>query len=171
MLRGAMHELAIGLPDSLSIDIGPVIDADAKAALESHIAEMKGNGHKVTQLPLPAECAKGTFVPPTLIEIDSLDALRREVFGPVLHVLRYKRTALDKLLQSIANTGYGLTLGVHTRIDETIDFIVQRAHVGNIEVASFVRTGSASFFKWNCWGNQAADFIAGGVAKYASSGV
>lgn len=134
MLLGAIKELSIGNPDNLSTDIGPVIDAEAKSGLESHIATMRAAAHKIVQLPLSAECSNGTFVPPTLIEIGSLDELKREVFGPVLHVLRYKRTDLDKLLQAIRNTGYGLTLGIHTRIDETIDFVVGRAHVGNIYV-------------------------------------
>ncbi len=73
----------------------------------------------------------GSFVPPTLIEIDSIAELTREVFGPVLHLLRYRRTAQQDLVDAINATGYGLTLGVHSRIDETIDAIVERAHVGN----------------------------------------
>lgn len=134
MLLGAMHELKVGNPDRLSADIGPVIDAEARDNLESHIANMRGTGHEVTQLPLPAACEAGTFVPPTIIEIRSLSELKREVFGPVLHVLRYSRNGLEPLLESIRATGYGLTLGVHTRIDETISFVVERAHVGNVYV-------------------------------------
>jgi len=134
MLLGAMRELKVGDPGRLNVDIGPVIDADAREGLETHIAHMRTTGHKVTQLPLPAECSNGTFVPPTLIQIDSLDALKREVFGPVLHVLRYRRNDLEGILKAIRDTGYGLTLGIHTRIDETIDFVVSRAHVGNIYV-------------------------------------
>jgi RHH-type transcriptional regulator, proline utilization regulon repressor / proline dehydrogenase / delta 1-pyrroline-5-carboxylate dehydrogenase len=134
MLLGAMQELVVGNPDCLSVDVGPVIDAEAQRGLESHIAGMRSSGHKVTQLSLPAGCSAGTFVPPTLIEIGSLDELKQEVFGPVLHVLRFQRTGLEKLMESIKGTGYGLTLGVHTRIDETIGFVVERAHVGNIYV-------------------------------------
>ncbi|MFP3561260.1 aldehyde dehydrogenase family protein, partial [Paraburkholderia sp. SIMBA_049] len=85
-----------------------------------HVATMTDKGHTVTQLPAPEACAHGTFVPPTLIEIGSIDELKREVFGPVLHVVRYRRNQLDKLLEQIRATGYGLTLGIHTRIDETI---------------------------------------------------
>ncbi|WP_153099046.1 trifunctional transcriptional regulator/proline dehydrogenase/L-glutamate gamma-semialdehyde dehydrogenase [Paraburkholderia hayleyella] len=134
MLRGAMNELALGNPDRLSVDVGPVIDVEAKRSIDAHIAAMREKGHKVTQLPLPSRCAHGTFVPPTLIELDSIDELKREVFGPVLHVVRYRRHALDTLLEQIRATGYGLTLGIHTRIDETIAHVVARSHVGNIYV-------------------------------------
>nr|WP_057929587.1 trifunctional transcriptional regulator/proline dehydrogenase/L-glutamate gamma-semialdehyde dehydrogenase [Burkholderia ambifaria] len=134
MLKGAMHELALGNPDRLSTDVGPVIDGEAKQTIDTHIAAMKEKGHGVTQLPAPEACAHGTFVPPTLIEIGSIDELKREVFGPVLHVVRYRRSQLDKLLEQIRATGYGLTLGIHTRIDETIAHVISNAHVGNIYV-------------------------------------
>ncbi|WP_250514273.1 trifunctional transcriptional regulator/proline dehydrogenase/L-glutamate gamma-semialdehyde dehydrogenase [Caballeronia sp. INDeC2] len=134
MLTGAMKQLAVGNPDRLSTDVGPVIDADAKRGIDAHIAGMRDKGRNVTQLPLPDACAQGTFVPPTLIELDSIDELKREVFGPVLHVVRYRRSNLDKLLDQIRATGYGLTLGIHTRIDETIAHVISRAHVGNIYV-------------------------------------
>ncbi len=134
MLTGAMKELALGNPDRLSTDVGPVIDAEAKRGIDAHIATMREKGRKVLQMAAPDGCQHGTFVPPTLIELDSLDELKREVFGPVLHVVRYRRSQLDKLLEQIRATGYGLTLGIHTRIDETIAHVVERAHVGNIYV-------------------------------------
>ncbi|KMY85433.1 Transcriptional repressor of PutA and PutP / Proline dehydrogenase (Proline oxidase) / Delta-1-pyrroline-5-carboxylate dehydrogenase [Candidatus Paraburkholderia calva] len=134
MLTGAMKQLAVGNPDRLSIDVGPVIDADAKRGIDAHIAAMRDKGRKVTQLDVSDACAQGTFVPPTLIELDGIDELKREVFGPVLHVIRYRRANLDKLLDQIRATGYGLTLGIHTRIDETIAHVISRAHVGNIYV-------------------------------------
>ena len=134
MLKGAMHELALGNPDRLSTDVGPVIDAEAKQTIDTHVAAMQEKGHAVTQLSSPEACAHGTFVPPTLIEIGSIDELKREVFGPVLHVVRYRRSQLDKLLEQIRATGYGLTLGIHTRIDETIAHVISNAHVGNIYV-------------------------------------
>ncbi|MCX5541518.1 trifunctional transcriptional regulator/proline dehydrogenase/L-glutamate gamma-semialdehyde dehydrogenase [Paraburkholderia sp. CNPSo 3076] len=134
MLTGAMKELAVGNPDRLSTDVGPVIDIDAKRGIDTHVAGMREKGRKVQQMPTPDTCAQGTFVPPTLIELDSLDELKREVFGPVLHVVRYRRSQLDKLLEQIRATGYGLTLGIHTRIDETIAHVIGRAHVGNIYV-------------------------------------
>ncbi|MFD2365101.1 trifunctional transcriptional regulator/proline dehydrogenase/L-glutamate gamma-semialdehyde dehydrogenase [Pseudoduganella sp. GCM10020061] len=132
MLKGAMQELRVGVPDRLSTDIGPVIDAEAQANLLRHIERMKGSAKSFYQLDLPA--LNGTFVPPTVIEIGSLAELTYEVFGPVLHVVRYKRADLAKVVESINQTGYGLTLGVHSRIDETIDFVASRAHVGNIYV-------------------------------------
>ncbi len=134
MLRGAMRELRIGNPDRLSIDIGPVIDAEAQRGLCAHIDKMKTGAKNFYQLPLPAEHQHGTFVAPTVLEIGALDELQKEVFGPVLHVIRYSREQLPALVEAINASGYGLTLGVHSRIDETIDFITSHAHVGNIYV-------------------------------------
>jgi RHH-type proline utilization regulon transcriptional repressor/proline dehydrogenase/delta 1-pyrroline-5-carboxylate dehydrogenase len=135
MLKGAMQELRVGVPDRLATDIGPVIDAEAQHNLLGHIERMKANAKQHFSLTLPADLqAQGTFVPPTVLEIGSLAELQREVFGPVLHIVRYRRADLPKVIDSINATGYGLTLGVHSRIDETIDNIVTRAHVGNIYV-------------------------------------
>ncbi|OWY26674.1 trifunctional transcriptional regulator/proline dehydrogenase/L-glutamate gamma-semialdehyde dehydrogenase [Herbaspirillum robiniae] len=134
MLKGAMAELRVGRPDRLATDIGPVIDAEAQQNLLNHIERMRGSAKSVHQLTLDAACEHGTFVPPTVIEIADLSQLQREVFGPVLHVLRYRRDQLSQLVDAINATGYGLTLGVHSRIDETIDFVASRAHVGNIYV-------------------------------------
>jgi RHH-type proline utilization regulon transcriptional repressor/proline dehydrogenase/delta 1-pyrroline-5-carboxylate dehydrogenase len=135
MLKGAMSELRVGSPDRLCTDIGPVIDAEAQRNLLAHIDRMKGKAKDHFALELPAAVAsQGTFVAPTVLEIDSLDELKHEVFGPVLHVVRYRRADLGKVVDSINATGYGLTLGVHSRIDETIDFITARAHIGNIYV-------------------------------------
>jgi RHH-type proline utilization regulon transcriptional repressor/proline dehydrogenase/delta 1-pyrroline-5-carboxylate dehydrogenase len=134
MLKGAMQELALGDPCRLATDVGPVIDAEAQHVLLTHIEKMRTTGRAVFQLPLPSVCENGTFVPPTLIEIDDIGKLEREVFGPVLHVVRFARDRLDELVRRINATGYGLTLGVHSRIDETIDFITTRAHVGNVYV-------------------------------------
>ena len=134
MLKGAMQELRIGNPDRLATDIGPVIDAEAQQNLLTHIDKMRSSAKNFYQLPLPDDCRHGHFVAPTVIEIGALSELKREVFGPVLHVLRYRRDQLPQLVNDINATGYGLTLGVHSRIDETIDFISSRAHVGNIYV-------------------------------------
>ncbi len=130
-LKGAMAELRLGRPDDLATDIGPVISESAKGLIESHVASMS----KVYRLPLTLDLAKqGWFVAPTVIEIDHLDMLKREVFGPVLHVLRFRRNDLGDLLNEIAATGYGLTFGVHSRIEETINFVRSRAPAGNIYV-------------------------------------
>ena len=135
MLMGAMQELKVGNPDRLSTDIGPVIDAEAQKNLLDHIERLKktAKGHFDLEL-APELAAQGTFVAPTVFEIGSLSELTQEVFGPVLHIIRYKRADLGKIVDSINASGFGLTLGVHTRIDETIDFITSRAHVGNIYV-------------------------------------
>ncbi len=134
MLQGALTELRLGNPADVRVDIGPVIDADARDGLEAHVAAMQAKGARVTRLPLPAECAHGTFVAPTIIEIGALAELGREQFGPILHVLRYRASELDGLIDAINASGYGLTMGVHTRIDETVERVAARAHVGNLYV-------------------------------------
>ena len=136
MLKGAMAECRIGNPEHLNVDIGPVIDAEAKANIDKHIQAMRSKGRSVFQIARTEGdvMQRGTFVMPTLIELDSLADLEREIFGPVLHLLRYKREDMDALLDQINATGYGLTLGVHTRIDETIAKVVDKAHAGNLYV-------------------------------------
>ncbi len=134
MLRGAMRELRVGNPDLLSTDVGPVIDPQARATVEKHIAAMSEAGHRVDRLELGSECRHGSFVAPTLIEIDDVAALTREVFGPVLHIVRYQRDQLDALVDAINATGYGLTFGVHTRLDETVGRVTKRIRAGNVYV-------------------------------------
>jgi RHH-type proline utilization regulon transcriptional repressor/proline dehydrogenase/delta 1-pyrroline-5-carboxylate dehydrogenase len=134
MLKGALAELTLGRTDRLSVDIGPVITAQAKATIEAHIERMRGLGMAVEQVALPGETRKGTFVAPTIIEMASLKELKREVFGPVLHVIRYRRADLDRLIDEINATGYGLTFGLHTRLDETIAHVTSRVRAGNIYV-------------------------------------
>jgi RHH-type proline utilization regulon transcriptional repressor/proline dehydrogenase/delta 1-pyrroline-5-carboxylate dehydrogenase len=131
-----MAELHLGNPSVLAVDVGPVIDAQARETIERHVTAMRARGHRVHQgaREVPADTARGTFVAPTLIELDSLSELQREVFGPVLHVVRYRRRDLHALLGQINATGYGLTLGVHTRIDETIAQVVEHARAGNVYV-------------------------------------
>jgi RHH-type transcriptional regulator, proline utilization regulon repressor / proline dehydrogenase / delta 1-pyrroline-5-carboxylate dehydrogenase len=134
MLKGAMRELCVGNPDRLATDVGPVITEEARQNINAHIDGMRNAGHAVEQLTLPASAAHGTFVPPTLIEIDQIGDVRREVFGPVLHLLRFRRAQLDGLIDAINDTGYGLTFGLHTRIDETIASVTERIAAGNIYV-------------------------------------
>lgn len=136
MLQGAMGELRVGNPAELCVDVGPVIEAEAQAGITRHIETFQAKGHRVFQHPnhVSAAGAQGTFVPPTLIELNHIGELQREVFGPVLHLVRYARNNLDQLLDQINATGYGLTQGVHTRIDETIARVVNRAHAGNVYV-------------------------------------
>jgi len=134
LVVGAMDELAIGDPGALATDVGPVIDAAARDALERHVADMAAAGLVRHRVALPDAAAHGTFVAPTLVELDRLDRLDREVFGPVMHVLRFRAGELDGLVDAINGLGYGLTLGIHSRIDATIERIVARARVGNIYV-------------------------------------
>ncbi len=135
MLHGAMNQLRIGRPDLLSTDIGPVIDNEAKAVIEAHVKAMQNAGKKVVRFPLPPELNQhGTFVAPTIIHLDDVSELEREIFGPVLHVVRYQRQNLPQLIDAINARGYGLTFGVHTRLDETVDFVSRRIRAGNVYV-------------------------------------
>ncbi|UAY92360.1 trifunctional transcriptional regulator/proline dehydrogenase/L-glutamate gamma-semialdehyde dehydrogenase [Pectobacterium polaris] len=134
MLRGAMAECRMGNPERLSTDIGPLIDAEAKENVERHIQTMRAKGHTVFQAAYPQDeetWRHGTFVKPTLIELGKIDELKKEVFGPVLHVVRYQSQQLDAVIEQVNAAGYGLTLGVHTRIDETILRVTGKAKVGN----------------------------------------
>jgi RHH-type proline utilization regulon transcriptional repressor/proline dehydrogenase/delta 1-pyrroline-5-carboxylate dehydrogenase len=134
MLKGAMDELRVGPTDTLSADIGPVISQEAQGMITAHIGRMRADGHPVHQLEPGAQTAHGTFVAPTIIEISEVGEVGREVFGPVLHVLRYDRRDLGKVLRHINATGYGLTFGIHSRIDETIADVTSQVKVGNIYV-------------------------------------
>ena len=134
MIRGGMEALVIGDPERLDTDVGPVIDAEAKAALDKHIARMKKAGRTVWQRKLPAAAKHGHFVPPTIIEIDSIADLDRENFGPVLHVARFAGDRLEATIEQINRVGYGLTLGLHSRIDATRALVEARAKVGNLYV-------------------------------------
>jgi RHH-type transcriptional regulator, proline utilization regulon repressor / proline dehydrogenase / delta 1-pyrroline-5-carboxylate dehydrogenase len=131
MLTGAMEELVVGDPALLETDVGPVIDADAKAGLERHAERMKHEAKLLHQVRLGEETRHGTFFAPRAFEIDSIKRLEREVFGPVLHVVRYGADKLDKVIDDINATGYGLTLGVHSRVDETIKHVQRRVRAGN----------------------------------------
>jgi len=137
MLKGAMQQLRVGNPVLLKTDIGPVIDAEAQQNIQKHIDQMRSKGHKVHQLMFnqdASELAQGTFIPPTLIELPNLNDLEREVFGPVLHLISYKAGQLPQLLDQINSKGYGLTMGLHTRIDETMQTVISKAHVGNLYI-------------------------------------
>ncbi|HZP66791.1 MAG TPA: bifunctional proline dehydrogenase/L-glutamate gamma-semialdehyde dehydrogenase PutA [Rudaea sp.] len=134
MLAGAMDELKVGDPALLSTDVGPVIDEPSHKGLAEHAARMDKEAKLIKQVTMGAECANGTFFAPRAYELKSLTQLTHEVFGPVLHVLRWKADELDAVIDAINATGFGLTLGVHSRIDSTIAHIAQRAKVGNCYV-------------------------------------
>jgi RHH-type proline utilization regulon transcriptional repressor/proline dehydrogenase/delta 1-pyrroline-5-carboxylate dehydrogenase len=134
MVKAAMGELDVGPPDRLAADVGPVISAEARDKVLAHVEAMRALGFAVTAAPLGEAAARGFFVAPTLIEINSVADLGREVFGPALHVLRFKREALPALIDALNATGYALTAGVHSRIDATIALVASRIAAGNVYV-------------------------------------
>src|SRR5690606_28020761 len=124
-----------GDPWDLSVDVGPVIDEAARADIEDHCRALEGQGRLVARAPLEADvAARGTFVAPAVFRLDDLEQLEREVFGPVVHVVTYKAEALESLVERINGRGYGLTMGVHSRIEDRVETIVGRARVGNLYV-------------------------------------
>ncbi|HEX7914198.1 bifunctional proline dehydrogenase/L-glutamate gamma-semialdehyde dehydrogenase PutA, partial [Rudaea sp.] len=134
MLAGAMDELKVGDPGLLSTDVGPVIDEPSRKNLADHAARMDKEATLIKQVKLGDETANGTFLAPRAYELKSLSQLTKEVFGPILHVIRWKSDELDQVIDAINATGFGLTLGIHSRIDSTIAHIAQRAKVGNCYV-------------------------------------
>ncbi len=134
MLAGAMDELVVDDPALLSTDVGPVIDMAAKHALETHARRMGQLGRLIRTAPLGRHTANGTFLAPHAFEIESLEALEKEHFGPILHVVRYRAADLDRVVDAINDTRYGLTLGIHSRVETTIRRVLRRARVGNAYV-------------------------------------
>ncbi|MEQ5820871.1 bifunctional proline dehydrogenase/L-glutamate gamma-semialdehyde dehydrogenase PutA [Halomonas sp. SCS19] len=135
ILDGAMAELHVGDPRDLGTDVGPVIDEDARKNLQAHIDRLKGEGRLISETPLkPEHTSEGTFVAPAAFTIDGIDALEREQFGPVLHVVRWKSNELDKVIASINARGYGLTFGVHSRNESFADEIARKVRVGNVYI-------------------------------------
>ena len=134
MIGGAMDELRVGSPARMDTDIGPVISRRAADALESHIREMSARAKSVHRTRLSPETQSGYFVAPTLLEIGDIGALDREIFGPVLHLVRFKQQDLGRVLQDIGATGYGLTLGIHSRIESRVHRLAAKAPVGNVYI-------------------------------------
>lgn len=134
VLQGAMDELVIGNPSSIKTDVGPVIDATAKANLDAHIDHIKQVGKLIKQMPLPAGTENGHFVPPTAVEIDSIKVLEKEHFGPILHIIRYKAADLSKVIDEINSTGFGLTLGIHSRNEGHALEVADKVNVGNVYI-------------------------------------
>jgi len=131
MLRGAMQALIIGDPGELATDVGPVIDAEARAALEAHIVRLQSGAALLGRCALPAGSGSGHFVAPHAFEIGGIGELSGEVFGPILHVVRFRESALAEVLAEIDGTGYGLTLGVHSRIDGFAEEVFAGIRAGN----------------------------------------
>ena len=134
MLTGAIEALDVGDPIDYATDIGPVIDEAAQDALEGHKVQMEREGRKIIDLPVPESCRAGTYVAPALYELDRITRLEREVFGPVLHLIRFERGQIDKVVAALNGTGYGLTLGLHSRIESVADYVATHARVGNLYV-------------------------------------
>ncbi len=134
MLYGATKELNVGNPIKIKTDVGPVISQEALNRLNKHLEHMKNKGFRIWSLPESEQTKNGTFMMPTIIEINQISDIPDEVFGPVLHIIRFKRSQLDQLINSINQTGFGLTFGIHSRIDETIKDATSKIHAGNIYV-------------------------------------
>ncbi len=134
VLQGAMDELVIGNPSSIKTDVGPVIDATAKANLDAHIDHIKQVGKLIKQMPLPTGTENGHFVSPTAVEIDSIKVLEKEHFGPILHIIRYKAAELSQVINEINSTGFGLTLGIHSRNEGHALEVADKVNVGNVYI-------------------------------------
>ena len=130
MLFGAMDDLALGDPWQLETDVGPVIDAAAQAAIAAYIDQARAEGRVLKQLP----AAPGTFIAPTVLRVAGIAQMPREIFGPVLHIATFRASEIDAVIDAVNATGYGLTFGLHSRIDDRVQRIVDRLQVGNIYV-------------------------------------
>ena len=131
MLHGATLELSVGDPMKLRTDVGPVIDAEAQQLIQEHTDRMRREGRLLSEASLDPNLPNGHFVAPQIYEIDRLDQLKREVFGPILHLIRYKKSELRDVLADIRASGYGLTLGIHSRIDGFAQRVFENTQVGN----------------------------------------
>ncbi|NYS62427.1 bifunctional proline dehydrogenase/L-glutamate gamma-semialdehyde dehydrogenase PutA [Vreelandella salicampi] len=135
ILKGAMNELRVGDPRYLGTDVGPVIDEDARKNLQAHIETLKGENRLIAETPLSAEQTQdGTFIAPAAFQIDSMNALTREQFGPILHIVRYKTKELDHVIDDINGRGYGLTFGVHSRNESFAADVAQKIRAGNVYI-------------------------------------
>jgi RHH-type proline utilization regulon transcriptional repressor/proline dehydrogenase/delta 1-pyrroline-5-carboxylate dehydrogenase len=133
LLKGAMAELHVGDPFSRATDLGPVIDAEAREGLLKHIETMKAADRLIAETPLP-EGLDGHFVAPVAFRLDSIKQLDREHFGPILHVITWRNDSLDKVIDEINATGFGLTLGIHSRNEDTALHIDRRVRIGNVYI-------------------------------------
>ncbi|MEZ8877649.1 bifunctional proline dehydrogenase/L-glutamate gamma-semialdehyde dehydrogenase PutA [Vibrio lentus] len=131
LIHGAMDELSVGIPHLHKTDVGPVIDQNAKQKLMTHLENMTNTQKKVAQLSLGTDCEHGDFVPPSAFEIDDISCLKEEQFGPVLHIVRFKASELAQVVDQINQTGFGLTMGIHSRNETTYRWIEKHVRVGN----------------------------------------
>jgi RHH-type proline utilization regulon transcriptional repressor/proline dehydrogenase/delta 1-pyrroline-5-carboxylate dehydrogenase len=133
MLTGYMAELKVGDPSLLATDIGPVIDSEAQQMLQNHFAKMSQEATLLAQAAL-SEATSGYYFAPCIFELKDLNILQREVFGPILHVIRYRANDLERIMNTIISTGYGLTLGIQSRIDDTIQRVTKYMPIGNMYI-------------------------------------
>ncbi|MCC4781813.1 bifunctional proline dehydrogenase/L-glutamate gamma-semialdehyde dehydrogenase [Vibrio tasmaniensis ZS-17] len=131
LIHGAMDELSVGIPHLHKTDVGPVIDQNAKQKLMAHLENMTNTQKKVAQLSLGSDCEHGDFVPPSAFEIDDISCLKEEQFGPVLHIVRFNASELAQVVDQINQTGFGLTMGIHSRNETTYRWIEKHVRVGN----------------------------------------
>jgi RHH-type proline utilization regulon transcriptional repressor/proline dehydrogenase/delta 1-pyrroline-5-carboxylate dehydrogenase len=134
MLRGAVETLVVGDPLDPATDIGPVIDEAAQDTLDAHKLRMQKTAKTIVDLPVPQAVRSGTFVTPAIYEIGAIADLEREVFGPILHVVQFGQGRLDSVIEAINATGYGLTLGLHSRIGAVAEYVTEHARVGNVYI-------------------------------------
>ncbi|WP_095498019.1 bifunctional proline dehydrogenase/L-glutamate gamma-semialdehyde dehydrogenase PutA [Paraferrimonas haliotis] len=134
LLVGAMEQLTIGDPNSIKTDVGPVIDESARDGLLKHGEWLKQHAKVIGEMTLPPCCENGTFVAPLAAEIDHIGVLEKEQFGPILHLIRYKASALDEVIEQVNGTGYGLTLGIHSRNEGHAQQLAERINVGNVYI-------------------------------------
>jgi len=134
LLQGSMRELVIGAPSDLSTDVGPVIDAEAQRMLAGHVDAILPKGRLIHRCALPEDTGRGTYFAPVAIEIPDIGLLGREVFGPVMHVYRYKGRRMKHAVEAVNATGYGLTMGLHSRIDRRAREFAQRSGAGNVYI-------------------------------------
>ena len=135
MLKGAMAELSMGNTAALSTDVGPVIDQPSQESLLAHLEDLEKIGTKIYEVRSEDPVTKkGYFVPPTAYEIPSIDVLKKEHFGPILHVKRFKAKDLDQVIDDINNLGFGLTFGLHSRIESRVEHVASKINAGNVYV-------------------------------------
>lgn len=135
MLKGTMQAIKVGDPSDISTDIGPLINEEARAIVQHHKVRLEGFGKKISEVPMEKNLEnQGTFFAPIAYEISDINHLEKEIFGPVLHVIRFKATDIDKVIDEINATGFGLTFGIHSRIDSFIKKVTSRVKAGNVYV-------------------------------------
>jgi RHH-type proline utilization regulon transcriptional repressor/proline dehydrogenase/delta 1-pyrroline-5-carboxylate dehydrogenase len=134
LLIGYMRQLDIGDPALLSTDVGPTIDEEARTVLDAHVERMSREANILHRCELPEATQQGTYFAPTLVEIDGVETLRREVFGPILHVLKFRASDMAATIEAVNATGYGLTMGLHSRIDSRAREFAELSGAGNIYI-------------------------------------